>query len=68
MSLVDYLTKLILDALPGEPNVRAVSLLKQWESEDATNDEQELSARAEDWEATKRALDENHGSDRKLFP
>lgn len=68
MSLADYLTKLIEEALPAEPNVRAVSLLKQWEAEDATDDEGELAARAQEWEAMKKALDESHGSDRRLFP
>ena len=68
MSLVDYLTKLIEEALPAEPNVRAVSLLKQWEAEDATDDEDVKRERAEDWEATKKALDEARSSHRRLFP
>jgi hypothetical protein len=68
MPLGEYLTKLIEDALPPEPNARAVSLLKAWEAEDATNDPEEIEARRADWEATKADLNESHGSDRKLFP
>lgn len=68
MALGEYLTRLIEEALPAEPNVRAVSLLKAWEAEDATGDPAELEARRADWEATKSALNEGHGSDRRLFP
>ncbi len=68
MALNEYLARLIEEALPAEPNVRAVSLLKTWEAEDATSDAAELEARKADWEATKSALNESHGSDRRLFP
>lgn len=68
MALAEYVTKLIEEALPAEPNARAVSLLKAWEAEDATEDPAELEARRADWEATKVDLNESHGSDRKLFP
>jgi hypothetical protein len=54
--------------LSDEPNVRAVSLLKAWEAEDATDDPAELEARRDDWEATKASLNESHSSDRRLFP
>ncbi len=68
MGLAEYVAKLIEEALPAEPNTRGVSLLKAWEAEDATDDPAELEARRADWEATKADLNENHGSDRKLFP
>lgn len=68
MSLVEYLTRLIEEALPAEPNARAVSLLEQWEAEDATDDPEEVQARRDDWNAMKEALNESHGSDRRLFP
>ena len=68
MALGEYLAKLIEEALPPEPNARAVSLLRAWETEDATDDPAELEARRADWEATKADLNEGHGSDRKLFP
>ena len=68
MAPAEYVAKLIEEALPPEPNVRAVSLLKAWEAEDATDDPAELEARRADWEATKTALNEGYSSDRKLFP
>ena len=61
-------TKPVEEALPAEPNLRAVTLLKAWEAEDETADPSELEARRADWEATKAALNESHGSHRKLFP
>jgi len=45
MTAAEYLTKLIEEALPPEPNARGVSLLKAWEAEDATDDHAELEAR-----------------------
>lgn len=68
ITLAEYLATLIEAALPAEPNVRAVSLLKAWEAEDATDDPAELEARRDDWEATKASLNEGHSSDRRLFP
>lgn len=68
MALAEYVAKLIEEALPAEPNARAVSLLKAWEAEDATDDPEELEARRADWEATKADLNEAHSSGRKLFP
>jgi hypothetical protein len=68
MALTEYVTKLIEEALPAEPNARGISLLKGWEAEDATDDPAELEARRVDWEATKAALNEGHSSERKLFP
>ena len=56
MTAAEYLTKLIEEALPPEPNARGVSLLKAWEAEDATDDPAELKARRADWEATKAEL------------
>jgi hypothetical protein len=68
MALTEYVAKLIEEALPAEPNARAVSLLKAWAAEDATDDPAELEARRADWEATKAGLNEGHSSERKLFP
>jgi hypothetical protein len=58
----------IEEALPAEPNLHAVSLLQEWAAQDATSDMTELEARRADWEETKAALNESHGSDRRLFP
>jgi hypothetical protein len=68
LALAEYLAKLIEEALPAEPNARAVSLLRLWGVEDATDDPAELAARHDDWETTKAHLNESHSSDRKLFP
>jgi hypothetical protein len=61
------MARLIEKGLPPEPNTRAVSLLKEWEAEDATDDPAELEARRADWEATKASMNESHSSERKLF-
>lgn len=68
LALAEYLAKLIEEALPAEPNARAVSLLRSWDVEDATDDPAELAARRDDWETTKAHLNESHSSDRRLFP
>ena len=68
MAPAEYVAKLIEEALPAEPNARAVSLLKVWEAEDATDDPVELETRRTDWEATKADLNKGRSSERKLFP
>jgi macrodomain Ter protein organizer (MatP/YcbG family) len=37
MALTEYVAKLIEEALPAEPNARAVSLLKAWEAESSAS-------------------------------
>jgi hypothetical protein len=43
-------------------------LFAQWEAEDATDDPTELARREQEWVELKKSFNENHYSNRKLFP
>lgn len=45
-----------------------LDLFARWDAEDATDDPAEISRRQAEWEELKRALNESHSSNRRLFP
>ena len=64
-----YAKQLIEENLP--PAERAATLhelFAQWDAEDATDDPAEIEARRRDWEEMKKSMNENHSSNRVLFP
>lgn len=46
----------------------ALALLREWESEDATANAEELARRERDWEELREAMNRSHSSDRILYP
>ena len=52
----------------GSDNTAALEVLRAWQAQNATGDPDELERRREDWKEFKAALNENHTSDRVLFP
>ena len=68
---VEYARRLIEQHLPRSeplPGQATLDLFARWDEEDATEDPAEISRRESQWEELKRALNESHSSDRKLFP
>jgi hypothetical protein len=64
-----YAAQLIQENLPAAERAKALrALFAQWASEDATEDPAELARRQKEWDETKRALNANRASGRKLFP
>ena len=45
-----------------------IDLLKSWNTEDATSDPAELSARQREWEEFAASINAHHPSDRKIYP
>lgn len=68
VSVQDYLRRLIADAVQRGPGESALGLLRKWEAEDATEDENEVVRREREWTAFREALNRSHSSDRVLFP
>lgn len=68
LSVQAYLVKLIESALSPRRNEAAIALLAQWDEEDTTRDSDELERRRSEWEELKTAMNEEHTSDRVLFP
>lgn len=68
----EYARQLIEQSLPAEgrisPNEATLALLAEWDREDETNDPAELARRRLELEELKKALNQNRGSGRKLFP
>jgi hypothetical protein len=50
------------------PDYATLELLAKWDDEDKTDDPAELERRRKDWEDLKQSLNENHSSNRQLFP
>lgn len=45
-----------------------LALLREWESEDATGNAEELARRERNWEELREAMNRSHSSDRILYP
>ena len=68
LTVEEYLSQLIEEAVPVPRRKAALSLLDAWEKEDATDDREELDKRHEEWASFKTAMNKGHSSDRVLFP
>jgi hypothetical protein len=67
----EYARRLLEEHLPateGASDQATLDLFARWEAEDATDDPAELLRREAEWEQLKRALNESHSSNRRLFP
>jgi hypothetical protein len=51
-----------------EKNQAAIDMLRQWREEDATDDPEEIAKSLAEWEEFKKSMNENHSSNRVLFP
>jgi hypothetical protein len=51
---------------PGDNSLR--NLFDRWSREDATKDPAEIARRNEEFEEFKKAMNESHTSDRKVYP
>lgn len=52
----------------GPPDQATLDLFAKWEAEDAIQDPAELESEKRDWEEIQRSMNENHSSNRVLFP
>jgi hypothetical protein len=68
LTVDQYLSRLIEEAVPVRRDEAALSLLDTWEKEDTTDDRDELEKRRREWRSLKTAMNEGHSSDRILFP
>ena len=68
----DFARQLIegqLNPTPVRPDARRmIDLMNQWDREDRTDDPEELERRQKDFDEFKRAINESHSSDRKIYP
>jgi len=75
----DYLERMIEGTIkPGPPvvysqeqlakNQAALAMLEEWDREDETDDPEEIARRQVQWEEFKRGMNENHTSDRIIYP
>jgi hypothetical protein len=65
VSVEQYLRDLISQVVQRRSGHAAVSLLCEWEAEDAT---EEIARRQRDWEDFRDAMNRSHSSDRILYP
>ena len=49
-------------------NQAARELLRAWREEDATDDPEQIAQSEAEWEELKKSMNENHSSNRVLFP
>lgn len=68
VSVEEFVRSLVAEAVHRRSGEAAVALLRQWESEDATDDPEELARRASDWKAFREAMNRSRTSDRTLYP
>ncbi len=75
----DYLEKMIEHTIKPGPRVvysqeqlaknqAALAMLEEWDKEDKTDDPEEIARRQADWEEFKKGMNENHTSDRIIYP
>jgi hypothetical protein len=78
-AISDYLEKLIEETVDTEPRViysqeqltknqAALAMLDEWDREDETDDAEEITRRQAEWEQFKKGMNENHTSDRIIYP
>lgn len=49
-------------------NQAALAMLKEWDWEDETDDPEEIARRQAEWEEFRKGMNENHTSDRIIYP
>ncbi len=49
-------------------NQAALAVLRQWDEEDKTDDPEEIARRQAEWEEFKKGMNENHTSNRIIYP
>jgi uroporphyrinogen-III decarboxylase len=75
----DYLEKLIEETVDTEPRVlyskeqlaknqAALAMFDAWDREDETEDAEEIARRQAEWEEFKKGMNENHTSNRVIYP
>lgn len=75
----DYLEKMIEETVKPKPRVvysqeqlaknqAALAMLEEWDREDETDDPEEIARRRAEWEEFKKGMNENHTSDRVIYP
>jgi len=78
-ALQEYIDALIAEAAKKRPqplspkeqhkkNQAAIEMLRQWREEDATDDPEEIAKSLAEWEEFKKGMNENHSSDRIIYP
>ncbi len=67
LTVDQYLSRLIEEAVPVSRDGAALALLDAWEQEDSTDDREELEKRRREWASFKATLNEGHSSERILF-
>ncbi len=68
VSVEQYVRRLVARAVRTRSGSGALALLREWDSEDATDDPEEAVHRKRDWEAFREAMNRSHSSDRVLYP
>lgn len=68
VSIEEYVRDLVVRAAERRSGGQALALLREWESEDATANAEELARREWDWEELREAMNRSHSSDRILYP
>ena len=64
-----YAKILIEQNLPSSNHPSSLhDLFAQWDAEDATSDPAELETRQREWEEFRRSINNNHSSDRIIYP
>lgn len=68
LSVEQYVRRLLAQAVHARSDREALALLREWESEDATDDPEEIGRRRRDWDAFRQAMNRSHPSNRTLYP
>lgn len=76
--LPEYLEGLLEETVKQKPfiysqeqlarNQTAIAMLERWDQEDETDDAEEITRRQADWEKFKKGMNENHTSNRIIYP
>lgn len=61
-------TRIVYSQEQTARNQAALTLLRQWREEDQTDDPEEIARRRTEWEEFKTGMNENHTSDRIIYP
>jgi predicted transcriptional regulator len=64
----EFVIRTLEQYLMGDRRQAALTMLRQWQEEDASADPAEIADRRRSWEAFKDGLNENHSSGRKVYP
>lgn len=68
LSVEQYVRRLVAQAVQRRSSDGALALLREWESEDATDDPEEIARRRQEWGAFRESMNRSHPSYRTLYP